>query len=59
MESLYNDGLSERRAESVKKYLVNQGISASRLTAVGRGEDPKTTGAEALTIKARRVEVAK
>ena len=58
-ESLYNDGLSERRAESVKKYLVNQGISASRLTTVGRGEDPKTTGAEALTIKARRVEVSK
>ncbi|MFA5555411.1 MAG: OmpA family protein [Phycisphaerae bacterium] len=58
-ESAYNDDLSVRRAESVKKYLVQQGISASRLTTVGKGEDPKTSGAEALTIKARRVEVAK
>ena len=58
-QSAYNDQLSMRRAESVKKYLVEQGISASRLTAVGRGEDPKTSGQEALTIKARRVEVAK
>ena len=55
----YNDALSERRAESVKKYLVNQGISASRLSTTGKGKDPKTSGDEALTIKARRVEVAK
>lgn len=57
--STYNDALSVRRAESVKKYLVEQGISASRLTTVGKGEDPKTSGQEALTIKARRVEVSK
>lgn len=57
--STYNDKLSVRRAESVKKYLVEQGISASRLTTVGKGEDPKTSGQEALTIKARRVEVSK
>lgn len=55
----YNDALSLRRAESVKNYLIGQGISASRLSTEGRGEDPKTTGEEALTIKARRVEVAK
>ncbi len=55
----YNDGLSMRRAEAVKAYLVGQGISASRMTTSGEGKDPKTTGSDTLTIKARRVEVAK
>ena len=37
----YNQGLSERRAKSVRDYLVAHGIEASRLTAVGFGEaDP-------------------
>ena len=53
----YNDGLSLRRAEAVKKYLVEQGVSAARLSTSGEGKDPKTSGQEALTIKARRVEV--
>lgn len=30
--------LSRKRAESVKSYLVTQGIAADRVTAVGRGE---------------------
>lgn len=34
----YNQSLSERRAAAVVDYLVSKGISASRLTAVGRGE---------------------
>ena len=55
----YNDGLSLRRAEAVKKYLVEQGISASRMTTSGEGKDSKTSGDEALTISARRVEVSK
>lgn len=55
----YNDGLSLRRAESVKKYLVGEGINAARLSTSGEGKDPKTSGQEALTIKARRVEVNK
>jgi outer membrane protein OmpA-like peptidoglycan-associated protein len=34
----YNMGLSQRRAESVKQYLMNAGISADRLVARGYGE---------------------
>jgi OOP family OmpA-OmpF porin len=34
----YNQGLSERRAISVKNWLVSNGISATRLKAVGYGE---------------------
>ena len=34
----YNQGLSERRARSVQKYLVNQGVAATRMTAIGHGE---------------------
>ncbi len=34
----YNLGLSQRRAEAVKNYLVRQGISAGRLYPVGKGE---------------------
>ena len=37
----YNQKLSEARANSVKAYLENKGVSSSRLTAVGKGEsDP-------------------
>ncbi|WP_367155491.1 OmpA family protein [Methylomonas sp. HYX-M1] len=34
----YNQGLSERRALSVKKEIVNQGIDGNRMTTVGFGE---------------------
>jgi len=34
----YNMRLSRRRAETVRNYLVKQGIAASRITAVGLGE---------------------
>ena len=34
----YNQGLSERRANSVKDYLTSQGVTATRLSAKGYGE---------------------
>lgn len=34
----YNLKLSEKRANAVRDYLVNSGIAASRLNAVGKGE---------------------
>ena len=34
----YNQKLSERRANTVKEYLVLQGVDASRLQSVGKGE---------------------
>ena len=37
-EDDYNLELSARRANAVKKYLVQQGIDAARLNTVGRGE---------------------
>jgi outer membrane protein OmpA-like peptidoglycan-associated protein len=55
----YNQGLSERRADSVRSYLAEQGIGVVRLAALGKGE----TGAVADNSSAtgrqqnRRVEV--
>ncbi|MES0874556.1 OmpA family protein [Sinimarinibacterium thermocellulolyticum] len=34
----YNQGLSERRANTVKTYLIGRGIDAARMTPVGYGE---------------------
>jgi outer membrane protein OmpA-like peptidoglycan-associated protein len=39
----YNEGLSQRRAESVGNYLIEHGIASDRLTPKGYGESkPKT-----------------
>ena len=35
----YNFALSERRAASVRDYLVSLGLSASRITIVSKGEE--------------------
>jgi OOP family OmpA-OmpF porin len=44
----YNQALSERRAESVRRYFVDAGIPASIITAVGFGEgSPVDTNATA------------
>jgi outer membrane protein OmpA-like peptidoglycan-associated protein len=34
----YNMALSERRANAVKEYLVNQGIADARMTTISYGE---------------------
>lgn len=40
----YNMGLSERRAKSVMDYMTSQGVAASRMSMVGRGEEqPKAS----------------
>ncbi len=55
----YNQGLSERRADSVKSYLAEQGISSIRLSASGKGEsDPVAdNGSASGRQQNRRVEV--
>lgn len=37
-EDAYNMGLGQRRADAVKKYLVDNGIDAGRITTVSLGE---------------------
>lgn len=44
----YNQGLSERRAASVRNYLVQQGIAGSKIAASGEGEmNPAASNATA------------
>jgi len=40
----YNQKLSERRAASVKDYLVSKGVEANRVYAEGKGEKQPVTG---------------
>lgn len=55
----YNLGLSQRRANSVRGYLLSQGIAANRLSAEGKGENfPVTTNDTATGRQLnRRVEI--
>ena len=54
-----NQGLSERRANSVRRYLEGQGIASDRLTAAGLGEHSPVTDNDSATSRQqnRRVEV--
>ncbi|MBB4804783.1 outer membrane protein OmpA-like peptidoglycan-associated protein [Chryseobacterium defluvii] len=56
----YNMGLSERRANSVKSYLMAKGITSARLFAMGEGESKPvaTNDTEEGRAKNRRVEFA-
>ncbi|MBP9714597.1 MAG: OmpA family protein [Sterolibacterium sp.] len=42
----YNQKLSERRAASVKEYLVSKGVEANRIDASGKGKSQPLTKAE-------------
>lgn len=55
----YNQVLSEKRAQSVKDYMVSKGISASRLKAVGYGKSRPiaTNTTKEGRAKNRRVEL--
>lgn len=55
----YNLRLSERRAESVRSYIISQGISPIRLSTEGRGESEAIASNETEAGRAlnRRVEI--
>lgn len=55
----YNQGLSQRRADAVKGYLIGQGINSTRLTASGKGESSPAgdNGSATGRQQNRRVEV--
>lgn len=55
----YNKDLSQRRANSVKDYLTSQGIAASRMQAIGYGEEQPIATNETAAGRAqnRRVEL--
>lgn len=55
----FNIALSQKRTESVRAYLIEKGISSSRLTGVGMGESkPVATNTTSLgRAKNRRVEL--
>ncbi|WP_051321535.1 OmpA family protein [Chrysiogenes arsenatis] len=56
----YNQGLSQRRANAVRAFLIEQGVSASQIQAIGKGElqpryDNTTSDGRAMN---RRVEIS-
>lgn len=55
----YNKGLSQRRADSVKSYLVNKGFSADNITTIGYGEEQPVASNDTAEGRAqnRRVEL--
>jgi len=55
----YNQGLSERRAESVRDYLAERGIANGRMKTSGRGESSPITSNETKDGRAqnRRVDI--
>lgn len=55
----YNQGLSERRANSVKDYLVTRGVQPVRIATAGRGESMPVASNDTAAGRAanRRVEI--
>jgi outer membrane protein OmpA-like peptidoglycan-associated protein len=53
----YNMALSERRAQAVRRYLIEKGVSAARLRAVGKGKTQLLNTADPYAPENRRVEI--
>ncbi|MFC3395235.1 porin OmpA [Brenneria rubrifaciens] len=49
----YNQGLSEKRAQTVVDYLIAKGIPANKITANGQGESNPVTGSTCDNVKGR------
>ncbi len=58
-DDAYNQSLSQRRAESVRRWLTQRGVAATRLIAIGAGESrPVNAGSSEADHQAnRRVEI--
>tara|TARA_R110002096_G_scaffold414611_1_gene615782 strand:- start:14812 stop:15444 length:633 start_codon:yes stop_codon:yes gene_type:complete len=58
-DNSYNQGLSNRRADSVSTILINNGVSSGRIRSYGRGEDQPIASNDTFSGRAanRRVEV--
>lgn len=56
----YNQGLSERRAQSVANYLAGKGVNASKMATAGKGESMPVASNDnaAGRAKNRRVEIS-
>ena len=52
----YNQKLSERRANTVKNYLISQGVDASRLQAVGKGESEPVVACDGVKGRNKLIE---
>jgi outer membrane protein OmpA-like peptidoglycan-associated protein len=59
-DAAYNQGLSERRADAARNFLIGAGLLADRVTAMGRGEEEPiaSNDTDAGRQANRRVEVA-
>lgn len=57
--SSYNEDLSRQRAESVRQYLISQGVAPDRIVAVGKGENDPIASNDSPEGRAnnRRVEI--
>ncbi len=55
----HNQDLSERRAESVRRYLTGEGISLDRTTVTGLGQDHPVSSNDTASgrLQNRRVEI--